>query len=314
MFSFILKVINALRFRLTRLLNQKHRYDYKSENIGWKKYSYNPVYGDFSTRSVFDPFVFLDGQIFKMLVSERRHNCIVLLESKDGINWGKQMTILKCIPNTWQSFVNRASLVCVDGLWHMWYTGQSPDVACIGHTTSKVVLSFKNSNEPCLTAELPQEGVSVMNPHVIWNDQRKIFQMWYAAGENYEPDVLFYAESKDGDNWVKHPQPVLTKLMSHPWECAKVGGCDVKLLTDGTYEMYYIGYQNVDVARICYATSDDGIHWHRTDENLLISPTKGAFDADATYKPSVIEKCGKRYMWYNGRCKDEEYIGLATKQ
>ena len=135
--------------------------------------------------------------------------------------------------------------------------------------------------------------------------------MWYAAGENYEPDVIFYAESTDGDHWKKRQEPVLTKLESHEWEKAKVGGCDVKLKADGTYEMYYIGYQNVDVARICYATSKDGLDWNRSDNNLLIAPSKNRFDSDATYKPSVVERDGKQYMWYNGRHNHEEYIGLA---
>lgn len=138
--------------------------------------------------------------------------------------------------------------------------------------------------------------------------------MWYAAGENYEPDVLFYAESIDGENWTKIEQPVLSKLESHPWECAKIGGCDVKLREDGSYEMYYIGYQNVDVARICYATSTDGIAWNRSDNNLLIAPSKGRFDSDACYKPAVIETGGVVYMWYNGRHNYDEYIGLAKKR
>ena len=149
---------------------------------------------------------------------------------------------------------------------------------------------------------------------IVWNEEKHCFQMWYAAGDNYEPDVLFYAESKDGDKWIKHPEPILTKLPSHEWEKAKVGGCDVKRKSDGTYEMYYIGYQNVDVARICYATSKDGIHWDRTDNNLLIAPSENGFDSDATYKPAVLEKGNRLYMWYNGRSRNEEYIGLATKE
>lgn len=153
-----------------------------------------------------------------------------------------------------------------------------------------------------------------MNPCVLWNEDRKIFQMWYAAGENYEPDALFYAESENGEHWTKHEQPVLSKDETHEWEKYKVGGCDVKRQKDGTYITYYIGYQNLDVTRICYAVSDDGVHWERPNHNICISPSQDSWDSDATYKPAVVEKDGTLYMWYNGRKGVEEYIGLATKK
>lgn len=310
----------SLRYRLTvaifgtqRERNQKHCYDFPSENNGWKKIGNAPVYGDKDTNCVFDPFVMVENDRFVMIVSERLNHGIDRLESDDGIHWNKTATILSRVPDTWQSIVNRATLVFHNGLWHMWYTGQFNNSACIGHTVSKDGILFHNAKHPCLKAEMKAEGVSVMNPCVLWNEQKECFQMWYAAGENYEPDMLFYAESKDGDHWVKRTEPVLEKHTSHLWECAKVGGCDVKIKSDGSYEMYYIGYQNIDVARICYATSKDGIHWNRDDNNLLIAPSKDGFDSDACYKPAMIERDGRKYMWYNGRHNNEEYIGLAMK-
>lgn len=306
--------IHALKFKLQRALNNRHRYDFPPENGGWKKIGDTPVYGDSTTSCVFDPFVITQNGKFVMLVSERKNHGIDRLESEDGVKWEKTATVISRIPGSWQSIVNRATMVFHDGIWHMWYTGQSNGIARIGHTTSKDGITFKNAYEPCLKAEMKAEGVSVMNPCVIWNEQKQCFQMWYAAGENYEPDVLFYAESKDGENWTKRTEPVLTPLSTHLWECAKVGGCDVRLLKDGTYEMYYIGYQNVDVARICFATSTNGISWLRPSKNLVLSPSEDRFDSDACYKPAVAELNGKQYLWYNGRQQSEEYIGLAINE
>lgn len=310
-----MKIIRYLENKLTSLqrrYNMRKRYCFPDCNNGWEKYGESPVFGDKTTRSVFDPFALYTDNKFNLILSERKNHSIIMVDSMDGIHWKLCCTLLSNIPNTWQHIVNRASIIHVKNEWHLWYTGQSPDVSCIGHVKSDS-LCFNNAKEPCIRASLPKEGVSVMNPCVIWDEKKHIFQMWYAAGENYEPDMLFYAESKDGDNWIKHPEPILTKLPSHEWEKAKVGGCDVKLKADGSYEMYYIGYQNVDVARICYATSKDGIHWDRTDNNLLIAPSKNGFDSDATYKPAVLEKGNRLYMWYNGRTGHEEYIGLAIK-
>lgn len=301
----------AEEFTRQRAINQQHCYDFPPENNRWSKVGDTPVYGSIETNTIFDPYVFEKERILFLVASERKNNSIIRLESTDGIHWNNRITLLERKSKTWQHLVNRATVLYHNGLWHMWYTGQSPQVSSIAHTTSKDLLHFENATSPCLKAELPQEGVSVMNPCVIWNEEKQLFQMWYAAGENYEPDVLFYAESKDGDHWVKHPEPILTKYTQHEWEQAKVGGCDVKINADGMYEMYYIGYQNVDVARICYAISMDGIHWDRPENNLILSPTKNAWDADACYKPTFIDHQGIRLLWYNGRKDIEEYIGLA---
>lgn len=289
------------------------RYIYASENNGWKKEGSNPVWGDEHTSSVFDPYVYVDSSQFVMLVSERKHHGIERLVSTDGIHWNESQTLLSRIPNTWQDLVNRAMVLRCSGIWHLWYTGQSPSISCIGHAISYDGINFENAVAPCLTAELPCEGMSVMNPCVLWNEEKHIFQMWYAAGENYEPNVICYAESRDGEYWEKREEPVMTKCIKHRWERDRVGGCNVVREKDGTYTMYYIGYQNIHLARICYAQSIDGIHWTRPRKNLLLAPTKNAWDADACYKPSVCKVGKKLYLWYNGRKEDKEYIGLAIK-
>ena len=80
------------------------------------------------------------------------------------------------------------------------------------------------------------------------------------------------------------------------------------------YYMFYIGYQNVDTARVCMAESNDGIHnWVRSMDNPVISPEKNSWDADAVYKPTVAlnKQKNKLLMWYNGRKQNCERIGLA---
>ena len=303
-------------FARQREENQQHCYDYPPENNGWKKYGDKPVLGDVKTGTLFDPYVSVNENEFVMVVSERKSGNLILLRSNDGMSWGEQTTILTRKKKTWEDTVNRACILFVDNKWHIWYTGQKGRKSRIGHLTSDSFKHFSrySNNQPVITPTLPEEGDSVMNPCVLWNVEKHIFQMWYAAGENYEPDMIFYAESTDGDNWHKRETPVLEKLESHEWEAFKVGGCDVKRLKDGTYIIYYIGYQNLDVTRICFATSVDGIHWERTSDNYCISPSKNSWDSDACYKPSVVEKDGEYYMWYNGRRETFEYIGLAKKK
>lgn len=304
-----------IHFEISRALNQRHRYDFPPENNGWEKVGTKPVFGDLTTGTMFDPFVYVEGEKFIMVLSERTTGSLVRIESYDGENWSDKTTILTGIPNTWESAVNRASLVHKGNKWHLWYTGRDGRVSKIGYATSDDGIHFiRQSKFPVLYPETEQEGESVMNPHVIWNSKKDCYQMWYAAGETYEPDIICYAESKDGVLWKKHFHPVLAKYPQHEWEKYKVGGCQVIQLQDGTFKIYYIGYQNLDVARICMANSTDGIKWERNDENLLISPSKNAWDADAVYKPTIVEKDNVLFMWYNGRNAHEEYIGLAIKK
>lgn len=303
-------------FLRQRRLNQQHRYDYPSENNGWKKVGDSPVWGDSTTGTMFDPQVLVHEGRMLMTVSARKTDTIILLSSDDGISWKQESVLLAPVRNTWEHRVNRSCLLYVNGEWHLWYTGQNKNKSRIGHLVSIDGMSFvrPKDNMPVLCPTLPQEGASVMNPCVIWDEKIAKFRMWYAAGEAYEPDVLMYAESMDGESWDKYPKPVLTKDISHPWESYKVGGCDVMCLPDGSYLMYYIGYQNVDVARICYATSIDGIHWARTNDNYCLSPSPKSWDADAMYKPAVAMWTGMQFMWYNGRCGNKEYIGVSLKK
>jgi sucrose-6-phosphate hydrolase SacC (GH32 family) len=298
-----------------RPLNQLHCYDYVSQNNGWEKYGCSPVLGNSMIGVLYDPYVFLSKNGYNMVVSSRKNGSLLLFESKDGIRWDEERQILTGDENSWDCFVDRACLLIHKGVYYLWYSGQRDGVSCIGLAKSVDGVSFcRVQVDPVLKSDSPQEGVSVMNPCVLWDDAESLFKMWYSAGDTYEPDVICYAESTDGISWKKHKAPVLSKCLEHAWEKYKVGGCCVLKNNDGMYEIYYIGYQNLDVARICVAHSKDGVCWTRDEDNLLLSPSKNAWDSDAVYKPSVLNCGGRMYLWYNGRRSCEEYIGLAIKE
>ena len=54
------------------------------------------------------------------------------------------------------------------------------------------------SDKPVLSADQPWEKVAVMCPHVLYDDEARLYRMWYSGGEQYEPDAIGYATSKDG--------------------------------------------------------------------------------------------------------------------
>lgn len=311
-------LLNRVRYKIKtkirRFSNIRHTYDYPSEKNGWKKYERNILGGP---GVYFDPYVIKEKDFFAMYVSYRDTNSIVKSNSTDGIHWTKPITVLKgSEDNIWEKKVNRACVVNKDGRYYMWYTGQDEQYSKIGVAFSEDGVSFrKYHGNPVIIPTASYEKQSVMNPCVIWDENEHIFKMWYCAGQKYEPDVICYAISKDGINWDKYSYNPVFLPGKEEYDKAKVGGCDVHKFGEH-YVMFYIGYQNIDTARICEAESEDGINWIRKEYNPIISPTKGSWDAHAVYKPSVCyrEMEKKWFLWYNGRKSNAEYIGVATKK
>ena len=290
-----------------------------ADGNGWVKYAGNPVMGSPELGTCFDLNVVPWGSAkYNNYFSWRPQKCIALARSADGVTWTAPVKCLECDPSSgWEDDLNRASVWYKDGTYHMWYTGQARGFSKIGYATSKDGVRFTRvSKLPVMISEYPHEGFSVMNPYVRWDESRRLWRMWYASGETYEPNVLCYAESADGLKWTKSPlNPIFVK--GSGWDKDRVGGCEVHPLPDGRWVMFYIGYSDIDTARIGAAISPDGVtRWERLAANPLVEPTPGQWDAAACYKPSVVrdEQSGRWLLWYNGRTGAREYIGFVTHE
>ena len=213
-----------------------------------------------------------------MYVSWRRKGCIALSTSKDGIKWSNLKIVLnKGKPNSWESIVNRAGIILLNNIFYLWYTGQSNGRSNIGLAISNNGYDFKKyKNNPVMTPEYEHENYSVMNPHVIYDKDEKIFKMWYAAGETYEPDVICYATSKNGINWMKYEKnPIFTHSLNKlSLDYFKIGGCDVHKISNTKYYMFYIGYSDINTARIFVAWSKNGINNWKRCKHPIIEPSK----------------------------------------
>lgn len=313
---YILMIITILVYPIISVI---HLYSYNSStNFGFKKESMFPVLGNLSTKSLFDPNVIMgqDGT-YRMYVSYRKEGAIAVTTSKDGKNWEKLKIALFGNPeNEWEKTVNRCSVIYKDNKYIMFYTGQFNDESKIGIAESEDGYEFKRiQSNPVIIPDNDYEKKSVMNPYVFFDTDEQIYKMWYAAGETYEPDVIAYATSIDGINWKKYENnPILKNGEENSLDDFKVGACEVYKLKNKEYLMFYIGYTDINTARILYATSEDGINWDRENKKAVIESSKFGFDGNATYKPTAIydEKKEKWLIWYNGRLVHREYIGFAT--
>lgn len=189
-----------------------------------------------------------------MYLSWRPQRAIAICESENGKDWTELQIVLTNDGETgWEDDINRSSVVYHGDIYYMWYTGQRGESSKIGLATSKDGIHFEKYGAPVMVPEYSWEKASIMNPCVIWDDEEQMFKMWYAAGEQYEPNVIAYATSLDGINWSKRETPIYSK--TEKWyERDRIGGCDV-VKTDDGYIMFYIGYEDVYTARICVAHS-----------------------------------------------------------
>ena len=291
-------------------------FDYPQTRGGWEKSPANPLLGSAELGTCFDVHVKRTSGGYRMYFSWRPHLAIAVVDSSDGIHWGEIRIVLPPDPTSgWEDKVNRNCVVEEDdGRILMWYTGQARKRSLIGLAESADGgATFRRvGREPVMIPEFPWERDSVMNPFVL--KENGIYRMWYAAGETYEPNALGYAESTDGVNWKKSRINPIFCAGRESYDSARVGGCEVLKQPDGSYVMFYIGYEDIHTARICAAVSPDGIRqWRRLDSNPLVSPGKDCWDGDACYKPSVIfEPDNSRWrLWYNGRLQRAEYVGMA---
>ena len=287
-------------------------------SAGWKKSESNPVMGG-KYGTCFDISVLHDGDKYRMWLSWRPKKSVALVESKDGIHWSEppQIVLGPRKESGWEDVINRPFVLKREDGYHMWYTGQTKEHSWIGYATSPDGVTWKRmSDKPVLSFDQPWElNIAVMCPSVIWDEQAKLFRMWYSGGEQNEPNAIGYATSPDGLTWKKYEgNPVFAAEPKNPWEKHKVAGVQVEKRGDW-YVMFYIGYQTEPSARICLARSKDGItNWQRHPANPIIFPGKDKWDHDACYKPYAIFDGTKWLLWYNGRHGSLEQIGVVVHE
>jgi len=285
-------------------------------SAGWTKYEGNPVLGGV-LGTCFDVTLLKEADTYRMWFSWRPKQSVALVESGDGIHWGQPQIVLAPNHETdWEADINRPSVAKRPDGYHMWYTGQARDRSRIGYATSPDGIHWtRRSVEPVLSPEEPWEKDAAMCPHVLWEEDKQRYRMWYSAGDQYEPNAIGYATSPDGVHWTKHrDNPVFAADPASPWEQHKVTACQV-IRAGEWHFMFYIGFRNEHLAHIGLARSRDGItDWQRHGANPIIHPVRGAWDGDACYKPfAIFDQENDRWMlWYNGRNGNVEQIGLAV--
>jgi sucrose-6-phosphate hydrolase SacC (GH32 family) len=282
---------------------------------GWVKSAANPVLGG-ALGTCFDVCLLQHHGRYWMWFSWRPRGSIALVESADGVHWGQPRIALAPAATGWEDAVNRPIVLQREGIWHLWYTGQTATHSWIGHATSANGLTWTRSGRsPVLSPALPWEGPAVMCPDVIWDAGAGLYRMWYSGGNQDEPFAIGHAVSADGIHWSRHGSaPIFSADPAHSWEQNRVSACQV-IQDQGWYLMFYIGFYDQYTAHIGLARSLDGLtQWERHPANPILRSGRSAtaWDHDAVYKPFALRTLQGWSLWYNGRHGTSEQIGLAT--
>ncbi|HHL40864.1 MAG TPA: hypothetical protein ENJ37_10190 [Deltaproteobacteria bacterium] len=154
------------------------------------------------------------------------------------------------------------------------------------------------------------ESINVEPSTVIVEDG--LFRMWYTGydGRNHR---IGYAESEDGIEWTRAPEPVVdTGGEEGAWDTVSVAQPSV--VYDGEkYRMWYtVG--NGDRTAIGYAESEDGLAWTKYAAPVLLPETKEPWAWVEVMDPSVILENGRFRMWYVGFNGVDYGVGYAESE
>ena len=143
------------------------------------------------------------------------------------------------------------TIVRIDNIWRMWYisglrwklvNGRREPIYVIKNAHSEDGVNWMRPNKICIPQTSNDEAFS--RPSVV--KDRDLYRMWFCARSSvdYCDGVgsyrIGYAESKDGDNWVRMDDKHGLPVSDDPWEMKMTCYPFVQKI-DGKIVMYYNG-------------------------------------------------------------------------
>ncbi|MBN2424088.1 MAG: T9SS type A sorting domain-containing protein [Calditrichaceae bacterium] len=297
----------------------------------WEKYEANPI--GFTTgeagswdswRAFITSIMFYDG-LYKAWYDgyDEEGICrIGFATSVDGIEWSKHENpvLWSGEEGSWDDeYVGNCSVVLIDTVFHMWYTGEDGQHYRIGYATSPDGITWTKFHANPVV-EFGYEGMwdegEVMHPMVLYDGDS--LRMWY-NGYGQGLQRTGYATSKNGIYWYKHSKnPVLSLGPEGAWVDYQLIMMSV-LYEDGEYKMWFTAgdgtYDDRMYYRIGYAGSSDGVNWSKYHGNpVLDMGGPDSWDCANVVISSVLyDSAAQLYkMWYGGSNEITGGMGLAT--
>jgi len=238
--------------------------------------------------------------------------------STDGRTWVKDPANPVLTPGEWYDMygVAGASVVLVDGVYHLWYGGMGVDLhGRICHATSLDGIVWTKDPVGLLTLGPPgsPDSQELLHPWVI--HEEPLLRMWY-NGHDGQVQRILYATSTDATAWQRSATPALEPGPAGDWDDALLGMMCV-LRRGAAYDMFYTAADHADAFAIGHASSPDGVVWtKRTPSAPVFGPgPPGSWDHLAALGAVVLPTGTEYLMWYGGTSDFESLaVGLASAQ
>ena len=231
-------------------------------------------------------------------------------------------------------WVGEPRIVRVDSLWIMYYNARSapgpgPGPAIGRATATDLAGPWTPLDNPVLEVGSPGEwDHGFVSPSCVFYTGNQ-YVMYYSGGRDFLNlnlhRMLGMATSPDGINWTKYndpttvdtpyveSDPVLNVGTPGSYDAGIAWEAEVLPTADG-WEMFYSNWPDSPAGPggICYATSNDGIHWVKDPNNPLLEPSQ-SWEQYVILAPSIVKINGTYFMYYTGQPgPTTAQIGLAT--
>jgi len=210
-----------------------------------------------------------------------------------------------------------------DGIEHLYYQGWNRGVTVGFYVAVGIAVRpagdpdrpFERISEGPILDRCIEEPVFISDPAVMIENGK--WRMWYQSGRPWSrhgdqmlPSYdIRAADSADGRRWNLAGVPSLT--FEHPGEVAIARFCPLRE-ADGSYKAWYSYRGNDWGYRIGFATSADGSHWTRHDEQAGIDRDPDSWEGSMICYPFVFDTEIGRMMLYNGGRYGDAGFGIAV--
>jgi predicted GH43/DUF377 family glycosyl hydrolase len=190
--------------------------------------------------------------------------------------------------------ITQPKVIYDNGVYKMWYLNlYNSAKSDIWYAESKDGINWHSTqNSPVITpGDFESWDDYSVAPGAVFKEGN-YFKMYYNGfHDQYGKWNIGLAVSSDGIHWEKNSEPVL--IASD--EEYQIGVSSI-VIYNQTYYMFY-SVRRYPYYNICLATSSDGIHWAKYENNPILSVTKD-WEGTGIYSPSVIYNQGKFEMIY----------------
>lgn len=204
--------------------------------------------------------------------------------------------------------VDQAEVMFNNGKYRVWFENlYDSGHGDIGYAESNDGLTWQlNSDNPVLKAGQPGswDDYTVGLGYIFKEDG--IYKLYYAGMQ--EPHTgkrqIGYATSVDGIHWNKYAEPVLLSTSSQYFL-----GVHAILKISGLYYMYYEASPENDYTfNLNLATSSDGIHWTKYENNPILIPDQTWENGSIGYA-TIVQNENEYKMTYSSNAQNA--VGMA---